>query len=196
MKTNIKQLLIVVIPILLCACSERAKTLQNSSGEQPLTYTTRYKEKHIERMNSLSIEQNGKLVESFYFNKPQKFITHKIFNISLYNQFEQILKKGPSLNYSEAEQLIKVRVNNYFSSDCDSIENFFKTLERFDPTYTKTQYGLKLNSPTYKYIYNNTNSPITHILITAIEEHPIINLSNEAKQAIDNCSHPKKPPKI
>ncbi|WP_223670356.1 hypothetical protein [Kangiella shandongensis] len=195
--TLIKQLITLSVFSVLVSCGgERLKPAEDDTFDKAKAYSLKYQDEYIDRMYSLTTQENGFVKESFYFNHPQKFISHKKFAVSPFNQFKSILKRTPNIGYAEATNLLRVKTKNYFAADCISVKRFFNDLEGHEFEYKRSDYSLGFDFPTYKYIYKDNKFPITKIVITAIKEHPVAELNQKAIDAIQSCPHPTEPPNL
>lgn len=138
----------------------------------------------------------GNVNAIIFLDVHSEFIGLDKYTISPEKQFYQLIKENPYISYSEANKKIKFDRKNYFVEDCNSIGTFLESLSERELTpYPSTDIDLEM--PTYAYIYEVPGVPSYSVLyVTSIKDHPIIDIYKDALKEIENCPHPKDPPKF
>ena len=185
--------------LFITSCNKSATIMKPQQADihtQAKSYELQHLQKAYSFRPSIIKFEEGEAVTILYLGVQMNLLGIEKYPKSLYQQYLTILKKEPSLTYIEAKKKINYRRTNYFIDDCPSIGDFLSSLEQRELNYTKPDFDIDLKSPIYKYIYSDKNIPAYYSIVSGVKEHPILKIYNEALKEIENCPHPKDPPKF
>lgn len=192
-----KSLFILLNALVIVGCvSNPVNPSERALTKQAKAYENEYLLKAQGFRPSVIKSTKGKVERIIYFDSGGYFLGIEEYAEPPFDQYLSLLRDNPSINYYEATKSIQFKRQNYLAEDCPSIGTLLETLSNRDLTpYPSTD--IDLDMPTYQYVYEIPKSPSYNVLyVTSIQDHPVIDIYKDALKEMENCPHPKDPPKF
>lgn len=195
MKKTIFLLFSILLLIMGCSTNKPASSGSNVK-EQAKVYSVNYLDK-VTRLRPAIIKYNNNEVENIlYLDVHIGLIGIEEYSRSPYQQFLDLINDSPSISYTSAVENVTYGRTNYFADDCPSINTFLSSLNTRKLKFSGSSYSILENRTTYEYINEESDNPSYYHYITATDNHPVARIYSDAIKEIDNCPHPKDPPKF
>lgn len=188
-------LLSMLLLIIGCSTNKPASS-DNTVKEQAKAYSVNYLGK-VSRLRPAIIKYHDNELENIlYLDVHIGLIGIEEYSRSPYQQFLDLLNNNPSISYTSAVERVTYDRTNYFADDCPSINTFLSSLNTRELKLSSSNHSILENRITYEYINEENNNPSYYHYITATDNHPVALIYSEALKEIENCPHPKDPPKF